>query len=143
MYIAIGADHRGYAQKERIKKSLRDIEWLDVGAHNKKRSDYPVFGSAVAESVRDGDAQLGILLCGSGVGMAVVANRYRGIYAGVAWNNEVATHARRQDNVNILVIPSDFVSDTRAVAMVRAWLGTKFAGKRYADRLRMIDRAAR
>jgi len=143
MYVAIGADHRGFVQKELLKKRLSELEWLDVGAHNKKRSDYPVFGRAVAEAVLAGQAERGILLCGSGVGMAIVANRYRGIYAGVSWTQEVATHARRQDNVNILVIPSDFVSNARAVAMVRAWLAARFAGGRYQKRLQQIDRAAR
>jgi len=139
MRIAIGADHRGYRHKELIKNKFKEISWLDVGASNARRSDYPIFAQAVCELLNKDSADRGILLCGSGIGMAIAANRYREIYAGVAWNPDVAVHARRQDDINVLVIPSDFVSSRTLVPIVKAWLKTKFSGARYQERLDMID----
>lgn len=143
MKIAIGADHRGYEHKEYIKQHLKtekeSIEWLDVGAFDMERSDYPVFAKAVSKAILNGEAQLGILTCGSGVGMAVVANRYPKIYAALAWNEDVARVSREHDNTNVLVIPSDFVSTEQAVAMVKGWLEAEFLGGRYQKRLDMFD----
>ncbi len=143
MNIVIGADHRGYEHKEYIKKQLSNekkaIEWLDVGAFDMERSDYPVFAKAVAKAILDGKAQLGILICGSGVGMAVVANRYPKIYAALVWNEAVARVSREHDNINVLVIPSDFVSAEQSVAMIKAWLEAEFLGGRYQERLDMVD----
>ena len=121
MNIVIGADHRGYEHKEYIKKQLSNekkaIEWLDVGAFDMERSDYPVFAKAVAKAMLDGKAQLGILICGSGVGMAVVANRYPKIYAALVWNEAVARVSREHDNINVLVVPSDFVSAEQSIPL--------------------------
>jgi len=139
MRIAIGADHRGYRQKEFIKGRLKDISWLDVGASDARRSDYPIFAHAVCDLINDDSADRGILLCGSGIGMAMAANRYPGIYAGVAWKPDVAIHGRRQDNMNVLVIPSDFVPRNTVLWIVKAWLDTRFGGARYQERLDMID----
>ncbi len=143
MNIVIGADHRGYEHKEYIKKQLSNekkaIEWLDVGAFDMERSDYPVFAKAVAKAMLDGKAQLGILICGSGVGMAVVANRYPKIYAALVWNEAVARVSREHDNINVLVVPSDFVSAEQSVAMIKAWLEAEFLGGRYQERLDMVD----
>jgi len=139
MRIAIGADHRGYRQKELLKSHLKDISWVDVGASNAKRSDYPIFAHAVCELLNADSVERGILLCGSGIGMAITANRYRGVYAGVAWKPELAIHGKRQDDMNVLVIPSDFVSSRAAITIVKAWLATRFAGARYQERLDMID----
>jgi len=139
MRIAIGADHRGYRQKELIKNHLKNISWVDVGAPNARRSDYPIFAQAVCELINADSVDFGVLLCGSGIGMAIAANRYRGIYAGVAWKPDIAVHGRRQDNMNVLIIPSDFVSARTVVTIVKAWLKTTFAGARYQERLDMID----
>lgn len=142
MEIVIGADHRGFAHKEYIKYMLaidEAISWLDVGAHDARRSDYPLFATAAALAVQAGKAQRAILICGSGTGMAVVANRYAGIYAAQVWSEPVARMSKEHDNVNVLVIPSDFVSKQEAVAMVRAWLGATFRGGRYQERITMID----
>jgi len=139
MRIAIGADHRGYRQKELIKNRLEDIPWLDVGATDARRSDYPIFAHAVCELINADSADRGILLCGSGIGMAIVANRYPGIYAGVAWQPDVAVHGRRQDDINVLVIPSDFVPSNTVLKIVKVWLDTRFGGARYQERLDMID----
>lgn len=137
--IAIGADHRGFTQKEHIKNALSDYEWIDVGADSDARSDYPVFSHAVSHSISSGQATHGVLLCGSGIGMAIAANRHAGVYAGLAWNKEVAALAKEHDNVNVLVLPSDFISPDEAVKMIKAWLSASFRGGHYADRVAMID----
>lgn len=139
MIYAIGTDHRGFAHKEYITTMLSHIEWLDVGAYNDERSDYPIFAQKVCESIRDGNAVGGILICGSGIGMSIVANRYPLIYAGLAWNAEVAMLAKAHDAVNVLIIPSDYVSVEMAVEMICAWQEAEFKGGRYQERITMID----
>lgn len=142
LYIAIGADHRGFEQKKIILDHFMpdgSYQFIDVGAYSSKRTDYPLYAKKVIELMLSGQAQKGILLCGSGIGMGIYANRYKGIYAGVAWSPEVAQQAAQDDNVNILVLPSDYISNDQAVAAVHAWLHTQFKGGRYADRLAMID----
>jgi len=143
MKIAIGADHRGFAQKEFIKKNLtlaqKKIEWIDIGADSEDRSDYPDFAMAVAKKMQAGQADIGILLCGTGVGMSIAANRFKGVYAGLAWNETIAELNKKHDNVNLLVLPADFVTNQQAVAMVSAWLIAKFAGGRYQERIEKVD----
>jgi len=140
MKIAIGADHRGFAHKEFIKQALADVEWVDVGAYNDERSDYPLFARKVVQAMQDKKADCGVLLCGTGVGMAVAANRYNQMYAALVWNKEIARQSKSHDNANILVLPSDYVSPDQAVAMIRAWLETEFLAGRYAERVNMIDK---
>jgi ribose 5-phosphate isomerase B len=144
MIIAIGNDHHGFKQKKIIKEQLqlthRTIEWLDVGSFSAERVDYPSYGIAVARALRKGKAQYGILLCGTGVGMTIVTNRFKGIYAALAWNEELAHKSKEDDNANILVIPSDYVTNEQAVSMIAAWLSAQFKGGRYQDRITMIDK---
>jgi ribose 5-phosphate isomerase B len=145
MPIAIGTDHRGFAHKEYIKQHYTvfdgvSITWIDVGAYNTDRSDYPIYASKVAELISAGQAERGVLLCGSGIGMVIAANRYHGIYAGLAWNETVARFAAEHDKVNVLSIPADYVSPDLAIAMIDAWLKAPFFGDRYQQRIDLIDR---
>jgi len=137
--ITIGADHRGLSHKEYIKQHITAIEWLDVGAFNTQRSDYPIFSHAVCKAILRGDADLGVLICGTGIGMAITANRYKSIYAALTWNTKVARQSREHDNANIIVLPSDYVSLERGAEMVNAWREVSFIGGRYAERIKMID----
>ncbi len=153
MTIAIGADHRGFAHKEYLKKMIAPvgmtITWLDVGAFNADRSDYPLFAHAACQELLAGRAHRAILICGSGEGMAIAANRFKGIYAALAWNEEVARVSREDDNTNVLALPSDFVTHEQAVAIVRAWLSAEFQGDpadaktvrdaRYQERIKLLD----
>jgi ribose 5-phosphate isomerase B len=144
MIIAIGNDHHGFEQKKIIKEQLQrthpTIEWLDVGSFSAERVDYPPYGIAVAHALQKRQAQYGILLCGTGVGMAIVANRFKGIYAALTWNAELAQKSKQDDKANILVIPSDYVTNEQAVSMITAWLSAPFKGGRYQDRITMIDK---
>jgi ribose 5-phosphate isomerase B len=143
MTLALGADHRGFACKEFIKsqQSLGSfvLQWLDTGTFSQERTDYPIYAHMVVSAIITGKAHLGILLCGSGAGMAIAANRTPGIYAAVAWNVDVARAMRADDHVNVLVLPTDYISQEQAVAIVTAWLTTPCKPGRYSDRLAMID----
>lgn len=143
MIIALGTDHRGFKHKEYIKTHLHvpgiAIEFQDFGTHTQERTDYPLFVTPVCRALQQGKAQAGILLCGSGIGMAIAANRFRSIYAAVVWNDAVAQAAKEDDNVNVLVIPSDFITDVQVIVCIVAWLSADFKKGRYQQRLDMID----
>lgn len=139
MKIAIGTDHRGFAHKEFIKKQCVEHQWTDVGAYDDQRSDYPLYAQRVVELILSGAVDCGVLLCSTGIGMAIAANRHTSIYAAVVWNENVARQAKAEDNMNVLVLPADCVSFDQSVAIIQEWLATSFKGGRYAERLAMID----
>jgi len=140
MKLAIGTDHRGFLHKEFIKKHMTTIEWIDVGTHSEERTDYPIFSEKVVNLMNDKTVQYAVLICGTGGGMAIAANRYKNMYAVVAWNTEVAKRCKQEDNANILVLPSDFITHNGAVDMITVWLAQEFKGGRYAQRIAMIDK---
>ncbi|TFG47318.1 MAG: RpiB/LacA/LacB family sugar-phosphate isomerase, partial [Gemmatimonadales bacterium] len=111
--IPIGADHAGFKLKERLKQELAAMgyEPLDLGTRSEESTDYPDFAHSVASQVERGQVARGVLLCGTGLGMAYVANRHRGVRAAVAWNPEIATLARAHNDANVLVLPTRFVTD--------------------------------
>jgi ribose 5-phosphate isomerase B len=141
--IPIGADHAGYALKERLVSELRRLgyEPLDLGTHSTESTDYPDYAHEVAARVEHHDAQRGVLLCGTGLGMAYAANRHPGVRAAVAWTPEVARLAREHNDANVLVLPARFVSPEDGVEILKTWLATDFAGGRHARRIAKIDRS--
>ena len=139
MKIAIGADHRGFAHKEYIRAHVTHVTWIDGGAMTDARSDYPVFAHLVCSYMQAGLADKGLLLCATGVGMAIAANRFAGIYAAVVWNAQIARLSVAHDKVNLLVLPSDYVSCQQSVEIIDAWLSTNFLGDRYQKRIDLID----
>lgn len=139
MKISIGADHRGYVLKQLIIKEFSHIEWADVGTDSDERTDYPQFAKLVCLSILSKEADLGILICGSGIGMSIAANRFQGIYAGLCWNEQVACVAKQDDGMNVLVLPSDFVDQNSAFAIIRAWFEVESKGGVYRQRIAMID----
>lgn len=141
MKIAIGADHRGYVLKDAILQSLDDgsITWSDAGCHSEERCDYPLFAQAVAKQVQDKTVDAGILLCGSGIGMSIAANRFKNIYAALVWNVDVARSSKEHDNANILILPADYISEQEALSLITAWKDASFLGDRYQERLSIID----
>jgi ribose 5-phosphate isomerase B len=120
-------------------KGGRQIAWLDVGCFSQEYCDYPKQAKDVVVSMRTGLADVGVLLCGTGVGMAIAANRYAGIYAALVWTEELALKAREHDNANILVLPADYITAEQAVAMVNAWVLATFEGGRHQHRIDQID----
>jgi ribose 5-phosphate isomerase B len=140
MKIAIGTDHHGVTLKNYIIDTLTDVEWLDKGAFDQERTDYPLYADLVVASLLHHEADAGILLCGSGVGMSIAANRHDGIFAALVWNTDVARLAKEHDNANIIVLPADFIQAQDAVAMIRAWKKSCFLGGRYQERVAMIGK---
>jgi ribose 5-phosphate isomerase B len=140
MKIAIGADHAGFEMKERVKKYLesRGHEVQDVGTHSPESTDYPPYAFKVAEAVRDGKADRGVLLCDSGNGIAIAANKVGGIRATICLNVKMAELARRHNDSNILVLGSGFTAPDALVPILDTWLTTGFDGERHARRLGQI-----
>lgn len=145
MTIYIGADHRGFKLKEKVIRwiyDLRKYDFEDLGAYvYEEGDDYNKYAELVASLVADNDKSLGILICGSGVGVEVVANKFDGIRASVGKNPRQVEAGRMDDDMNILVIAADFTIDSEAKAMIKAFLETKFEGlARYKRRLSEIKK---
>ncbi|XCI75102.1 MAG: ribose 5-phosphate isomerase B [Flavobacteriales bacterium] len=140
MKIAIGSDHVGVECKEKIKISLicKGYEVIDFGTLSHEKVDYPDFIHPTAEAVERGDVQMGIILCGSGNGAAMTANKYQNIRAALAWDKEQALLARQHNDANIISIPIRFVSEKTALEMVDIFLNTKFEGGRHQSRVEKI-----
>ena len=139
--IPIGADHAGVALKGRLVAELKALGYQpeDVGTNSTDSVDYPDYAHDVARRVESGQAQRGILLCGTGLGMAYAANRHPGVRAAVAWSPEIAALSRGHNDANVLVLPARFVSEDQGVSILRAWLETPFEGGRHARRIQKID----
>jgi ribose 5-phosphate isomerase B len=142
--IPIAADHAGFEMKARLSRVLRDRGFVvdDKGANSPEATDYPGYAKAVASAVSTGTAKRGVLLCGSGIGMDIVANRYRGVRAALAWNAEIASLSRRHNDSNILVLPARYISEEEGIRMLEAWLTTDFEGGRHQRRVMQIDTGA-
>lgn len=140
--ILIGSDHAGFEMKSMLDKVLAEqgFQVDDVGTHSTESTDYPDYGHPVARAVAEGSVKRGILLCGTGLGMSYVANRYPGVRAAVCWTPQIATLARQHNDANVLVLPARFISDEDALAITRAWLATPFDGGRHTRRIAKIER---
>jgi len=138
--IAIGCDHAGFPYKKAIIKLLETegIAVKDFGTNSPDSVDYPDFVHPVAERVATGTADLGIVLCGSGNGVAMTANKHQDIRAALCWKQELATLARQHNNANVLAVPVRFVSESVALDMVRAFVQTEFEGGRHGRRVAKI-----
>lgn len=131
MKVFIGADHRGFALKEHIKEHLlsRGVEVGDGGAFSlDPQDDYPDFAYRVARAVAKEPGSFGVLLCSSGMGMDVVANKVRGVRATVGYSKEAIVHARTQDDINVLTLAADVLRPSQAAALVNLFLATAFDG---------------
>ncbi len=143
--IPIAADHAGFEMKQKVALELARMGYSvqDLGASSSEPSDYPDFAHPLAKEVSSGEVKRGILLCGSGIGADIVANRYPNVRAALAWKPEIAELSRQHNDSNVLVIPARFVSDDEAMDMVRRWLSTEFEGGRHQRRVEKIDRTER
>lgn len=141
--IPIASDHAGFTLKGRLTEELRRLGYAvdDLGPASDASADYPDFAHPVAREVAGGTVQRGVLLCGTGLGMSYVANRYAGVRAAVAWTPEIAALARQHNDANVLVLPARFVSEDDAVRILRTWLETPFEGGRHERRVAKIERA--
>ncbi len=141
MKLAIGGDHAGFEYKEKLKAFLidNDIEVMDVGPFDASTVDYPDFAHPVANMVEDQSVDFGILICGSGNGVAITANKHKGVRAALCWEESLAALARQHNNANILCLPSRFVSYELAESMAKIFIETPFEGGRHENRVNKID----
>lgn len=141
MKVAIGCDHAGFPYKDTIIRTLKreKIEVIDKGTYSEESVDYPDFVHPVAELVESGKADLGVLICGSGNGVSMAANKHQGIRAALCWKDDLASLARLHNNANIISIPARFVSAKLARQMVRTFISTEFEGGRHGRRVDKIS----
>jgi len=133
--VAIGSDHAGFDYKQALANSFPGNEVNDFGTYSPDSVDYPDFAHPVASAVENGDADFGILVCGSANGVAITANKHQGIRAAICWNAELAVLARQHNNANVVCIPARFISLDVAKEIVSIFLSTEFEGGRHATRV--------
>jgi ribose 5-phosphate isomerase B len=138
--IAVGADHAGYAVKERVKEELQKdgYEVIDFGTHTGESVDYPDYAQQVARSVAQAETSRGVLVCGTGLGMAITANKFRGIRAATCNDTYTARMAAEHTDANVLCVGARVVDADHAVAIVHEWLKGKFGGERHQRRIDKI-----
>lgn len=142
MKVFIASDHAGWEAKTGLKQALAsDYEVVDLGpAELEPSDDYPVYAQKVAQAIQADKHALGILICGSGQGMAMVANKFNGVRAAVAWNEAVARETRSDNDSNVLSLPSRFVKTSELLTIAKAWLESDFSGeKRHLRRIAEIS----
>jgi ribose 5-phosphate isomerase B len=141
MNIAIASDHAGFKLKNDLLVHLIELgfEIQDFGPDSADSVDYPDYAHPVANSVVSGENTLGILICGSGNGVCITANKHKGIRAALAWEEELASLARQHNNANIICIPARFVSKAKAFKIADAFLNTAFEGGRHENRVSKIE----
>lgn len=140
--LLIGADHAGFELKEKVKEHLASqFHFEDIGAHEfDKDDDYPDFAHELASRISVGHHKRGILICGSGEGMSIVANRYKNVRAALCWSQELAQVSREHNDANVLVLDSRYTAQTENLRILDVWLATAFSGEeRHRRRLQKID----
>ena len=142
--VAVGSDHAGFALKQEIAAHLasRGVQVLDLGAHSVDRVDYPDFGAAVGRAVVDGRAELGIAVCGSGLGICMAANKVAGVRAATVHDVTSARLSRQHNDANVICLGERLVGVEVAKDAVDAWLDARFEGGRHADRVAKLDALA-
>lgn len=139
MKLAIGADHAAVDLKKKIQTRFSQHEWKDVGTQSNDSVDYPDFAAAVSRSILKRESELGILICGSGIGMSIAANKFPGIRAAVVESIEAAKLSKEHNNANVLCLGARLLSEEKAFAIVDAWLSTPFSnGERHCNRILKI-----
>ncbi len=140
MTIAIGSDHAGYTLKERIKEFLLDkgYEVIDLGASSEESTHYPLFAREVALAVQEARAERGILVCGTGIGMSITANKFRGVRAALCLNEYMARMSRLHNDANVLCLGGRVLGEDLALSIVEVWLETPFEGGRHSRRVDLI-----
>jgi len=141
MKIAIGADHAGFELKEKVKAYLqkKGVEVKDFGTHSLDRADYPDFAHPVANAVETKQVDLGIVICGSGNGVNMTANRHPGVRSALCWMAEIAVLARQHNDANVMALPARYMDEKEAQKCVDAFLSTPFEGGRHTDRVHKIE----
>jgi ribose 5-phosphate isomerase B len=139
--ILIAADHAGFELKEKLEQQLKALGYAvrDFGTNSAESTDYPDYAHPLAKEISAGHAKRGIMVCGTGLGMSYVANRYPNVRAAVVWSPEIAELSRSHNDANVLVLPSRFVDDDQARKILQKWLDTPFEGGRHERRVVKIE----
>lgn len=139
--ISIGSDHAGFELKKQIIDYLKSKSFIviDKGCFSEERADYPDFAHHTAESVITKESEFGILMCGSGNGINMTANKHKGIRAALCWTSEIAAMARQHNDANVLVLPARYITISEALKCVDVFLSEKFEGGRHQERIEKID----
>ncbi len=139
--ISIGSDHAGFELKKQIIDYLKNKSFIviDKGCFSEERADYPDFAHHTAESVNRKESEFGILMCGSGNGINMTANKHKGIRAALCWTSEIAAMARQHNDANVLVLPARYITISEALKCVDVFLSEKFEGGRHQERIEKID----
>ena len=139
--ISIGSDHAGFELKKQIIDYLKNKSFIviDKGCFSEERADYPDFAHQTAESVITKESEFGILMCGSGNGINMTANKHKGIRAALCWTSEIAAMARQHNDANVLVLPARYITISEALKCVDVFLSEKFEGGRHQERIEKID----
>ena len=139
--IAIGCDHGGYKLQEELKKYMgeKNIEYKDCETMSEESIDYTNIAKKVAMEVQSKECEKGILICRSGIGMSMCANKYKGIRCAVCYKEETAKYARMHNDSNILALGADYITTNEAICIFRMWLATEFEGGRHEERLKLIE----
>ena len=140
--IAIGSDHGGYKLKEEIKRYLeeKDIKYADCGTNSEESVDYPDIAKAVCQKMQNKECNQGILICRSGIGMSIVANKFKGIRCALCHDEFTAKYSRMHNDSNILAMGADDVTVNDAICILRMWLATEFEGGRHKERIDLINK---
>jgi ribose 5-phosphate isomerase B len=138
--IAIGSDHAGFDLKMDLVRWLNKNQYqlMDMGVYENKSVDYPDYAHPVAKAVEDGEAEFGILLCGSANGVCMSANKHQGIRAAICWETEIARLARLHNNANVLCLPARFISPDEGLKILQTFMITAFEGGRHQNRVNKI-----
>jgi len=141
MIMAVASDHGGYDLKRKVVDHLteRGIKVVDLGTDNKESVDYPVFGKACAEAVVSGKAELGMVFCGTGIGISIAANKVKGIRCALCTSEKMAELAKQHNNANLLALGGRILTAEEAIAITDAWLDADFEGGRHQRRTDMLD----
>ena len=139
--ISIGSDHAGFELKKQIIDYLKSKSFIviDKGCFSEERADYPDFAHHTAESVITKESEFGILMCGSGNGINMTANKHKGIRAALCWTSEIAAMARQHNDANVLVLPARYITISETLKCVDVFLSEKFEGGRHQERIEKID----
>jgi ribose 5-phosphate isomerase B len=141
MKIAIGSDHAGFELKEKLKAYMqkKGFDLKDYGTYSTDRADYPDFAHPVAQAIEDKKSDMGVLICGSGNGVNITANRHHRVRSALCWNSEIAKLAREHNDANIIALPARFITEQEAEKSLDIFFSTSFEGGRHTDRVRKIE----
>ncbi len=141
MKLAIGADHAGYYLKEQVKEFLKskNIDFKDYGTFKIESCDYPEYAYKVGQAIVNGEADLGILICGTGIGMSITANKIKGIRAALVYDEQTAKLSRQHNDANVLCMGGRLTPEEEAKKIVDVWLNTSFEGGRHEKRIKLIS----